>query len=156
MTLTTMVVVGLVGWVLVIVGSFVVARLVRARDVVRVVVWSFVAFNVVYLTVAVLTAPKPLARVTAERIQGQAERTGRSLDRLQREVDSVKVAFNADPARFAGVESLVAEARAALGRTGAVQEGRGAAADELRRANDLAAQARRRFRQALQQAGVVR
>jgi hypothetical protein len=143
LTVTSMILFGILGWVVVLGIAALVGRLARAKDMVRVLVWTFVGFNVLYLSLFLIVRPKSVsASVTADRIQVQAERTGKSLDRLQQEVDAAKAMPGADPARFAAGESLIAQAREALRRTGEPQKGRGSAYDELRKANKLAQEAR--------------
>jgi len=151
---STMIVIGLAGWVVVVAGAWVVARLAKARDVLRVVIWSFVGLNVVvYLPALLLIRPNTVAvRATVERNEAQVRRTAKSLDKLAQELDAAKAA--AGPVRFAAVESLVGRARSELAKVGQEKDAK-RALEQLKQANKLAREAQRQFTKARKAPGTT-
>jgi hypothetical protein len=148
---------GLIGWVLVVVVAWVVAKLAKARDVVRVVVWSFVGLNVlVYLPAVILIRPKTVAaQVTLERTVAQAGRAAKSLEKLEQELTAAKATPGAHPARFVAAESLIVKARSTLVSVGQEKFAK-QAYEKLQEANKLVFEARRQLRVAARQPGIAR
>jgi len=146
MAISTMIVLGIAGWILVLVVSYLIARLARAKDVLRVVVWSFVGLNVVvYLPAAFLVQPRTVVvKQTAERISAQVSRRSRNLDRLEQELAAAKAVPGADLARFALTDSAIGRARSALAAVSR-EKGTKQAYEQLKKANKLAAEARHEF-----------